>query len=192
MPPRCGHGCGRRPWSRCRLTTPSGARTCAPASGCCRRCPRCGTNSGRWAIATPWPDESTALFLLQNVFGVWPADGVVTDQLRARLHGYAEKAMREAAVHTSWHQPNEEFEAAVHRWLDDVVDGPVGVELTPDSSPNRARTPSATRSARSCWRSPSPAFPTCTRAPNCSTTASSTRQPQACGLCAAAGSARRP
>ena len=86
--------------------------------------------TGRWALATPWPDESTALFLLQNVFGVWPADGVVTDQLRARLHGYAEKAMREAAVHTSWHQPNEEFEAAVHRWLDDVVDGPIGVELT--------------------------------------------------------------
>ena len=86
--------------------------------------------TGRWAIATPWPDESTALFLLQNAFGVWPADGVVTDQLRERLHDYAEKAMREAAVHTSWHQPNEEFEAAVHRWLDDVVDGPVGVELT--------------------------------------------------------------
>ena len=86
--------------------------------------------TGRWAIATPWPDESTALFLLQNAFGVWPADGVVTDQLRERLHDYAEKAMREAAVHTSWHQPNEEFEAAVHQWLDDVVDGPVGVELT--------------------------------------------------------------
>jgi (1->4)-alpha-D-glucan 1-alpha-D-glucosylmutase len=86
--------------------------------------------TSRWALATPWPDESTALFLLQNVFGVWPTNGVVTDQLKARLHGYAEKAMREAAVHTSWHQPNEEFEAAVHRWLDDVVDGPVGVELT--------------------------------------------------------------
>jgi (1->4)-alpha-D-glucan 1-alpha-D-glucosylmutase len=86
--------------------------------------------TGRWALATPSPDASTGLFLLQNAFGVWPADGVVTDQLRERLHRYAEKAMREAAAHTSWHQPNEEFEAAVHRWLDDVVDGPVGAELT--------------------------------------------------------------
>ncbi|MDT5266471.1 MAG: (1-_4)-alpha-D-glucan 1-alpha-D-glucosylmutase [Mycobacterium sp.] len=86
--------------------------------------------TGRWALATPSPDASTGLFLLQNAFGVWPADGIVTDQLRERLHRYAEKAMREAAAHTSWHQPNEEFEAAVHRWLDDVVDGPVGVELT--------------------------------------------------------------
>jgi (1->4)-alpha-D-glucan 1-alpha-D-glucosylmutase len=86
--------------------------------------------TGRWALATPSPDASTGLFLLQNAFGVWPADGVVTDQLRERLHRYAEKAMREAAAYTSWHQPNEEFEAAVHRWLDDVVDGPVGAELT--------------------------------------------------------------
>jgi (1->4)-alpha-D-glucan 1-alpha-D-glucosylmutase len=86
--------------------------------------------TGRWALATPSPDAPTVQFLLQNMFGVWPPDGVVTDQFRERLHNYAEKAMREAAVHTSWHQPNEEFEAAVHRWLDDVVDGPVGVELT--------------------------------------------------------------
>jgi (1->4)-alpha-D-glucan 1-alpha-D-glucosylmutase len=84
----------------------------------------------KWTIMTPPPDGSTALFLLQNVFGVWPGDGAVTDQLRTRLHAYAEKAMREAAVHTNWHHPDETFEAAVHGWLDGVVDGPVGIELT--------------------------------------------------------------
>ena len=84
----------------------------------------------KWAETAPPPDGPTALFLLQNVFGVWPADGVVTDELRSRLHGYAEKAMREAAEHTSWNAPDETFEPAVHRWLDDVVDGPVGSELT--------------------------------------------------------------
>jgi (1->4)-alpha-D-glucan 1-alpha-D-glucosylmutase len=68
--------------------------------------------------------------LLQNVFGVWPADGVVTDELRARLHAYAEKAVREAAVHTSWNDPDAAFETAVHAWLDAVIDGPVGTELT--------------------------------------------------------------
>ena len=46
---------------------------------------------------TPAPDPATGLFLWQNIFGVWPADGVVTDELRARLHAYAEKAIREAA-----------------------------------------------------------------------------------------------
>jgi (1->4)-alpha-D-glucan 1-alpha-D-glucosylmutase len=84
----------------------------------------------KWAQLAPSPDATTANFLLQNVFGVWPVDGTVTEELRSRLHAYAEKAIREAAVHTSWNDPDEEFEAAVHRWLDDVVDGPVAEELT--------------------------------------------------------------
>jgi (1->4)-alpha-D-glucan 1-alpha-D-glucosylmutase len=46
------------------------------------------------------------------------------------MHAYAEKAIREAALHTTWNDPDEAFEAAVHQWLDDVVDGPVGVEMT--------------------------------------------------------------
>ena len=72
----------------------------------------------------------TGLFLWQNIFGVWPSDGSVTDELRARLHAYAEKAIREAAVHTTWNDPDAEFETAVHAWLDAVIDGPVAVELT--------------------------------------------------------------
>lgn len=83
-----------------------------------------------WAQRTPPPDSATGLFLLQNVFGVWPVDGVVTDELRARLHAYAEKAIREAAVHTTWNDPDTEFESGVHEWLDSVIDGPVAVELT--------------------------------------------------------------
>ena len=84
----------------------------------------------QWTLTTPPPDADTAHFLLQNVFGVWPVDGVVTEALRARLHGYAEKAIREAAAHTSWNQPNVDFEDAVHAWLDAVLDGPVAVALT--------------------------------------------------------------
>ena len=52
----------------------------------------------RWEIEAPSPDTATGQFLWQNIFGVWPAGGEVTDQLRERLHGYAEKAIREAAV----------------------------------------------------------------------------------------------
>ncbi|TPG32244.1 malto-oligosyltrehalose synthase [Mycolicibacterium hodleri] len=82
-----------------------------------------------WTLATPPPDAATGSFLWQNAFGVWPVDRAVSDDLRGRLHAYAEKAIREAALHTSWNDPDEEFEAAVHRWLDDVIDGPVGVEM---------------------------------------------------------------
>jgi (1->4)-alpha-D-glucan 1-alpha-D-glucosylmutase len=84
----------------------------------------------KWVLTTPPPDAATGLFLWQNVFGVWPVDGTVTDDLRSRIHAYAEKAIREAALHTTWNDPDEEFEGAVHRWLDDVVDGPVGREIT--------------------------------------------------------------
>jgi (1->4)-alpha-D-glucan 1-alpha-D-glucosylmutase len=84
----------------------------------------------KWTIMAPPPDGPTVAFLLQNVFGVWPRDGKVTEELRTRLHAYAEKAIREAGQHTTWNEPNENFEAAVHYWLDDVIDGPVGIELT--------------------------------------------------------------
>jgi len=85
---------------------------------------------GNWALEAPPPDPETGLFLLQNIFGVWPADGVMTDELRGRLHAYAEKAIREAAVHTTWNNPNTEFESALHGWFDAVLDGPVASELT--------------------------------------------------------------
>ena len=84
----------------------------------------------RWETATPAPDPVTGLFLWQNIFGVWPATGEVTSELRDRLHGYGEKAIREAAWHTSWQNPDADFESAVHGWLDAVLDGPVARELT--------------------------------------------------------------
>jgi (1->4)-alpha-D-glucan 1-alpha-D-glucosylmutase len=84
----------------------------------------------RWESIAPSPDVATGLFLWQNIFGVWPVSGEVTDELRERLHGYTEKAIREAALHTTWHDPDAEFEKAVHEWLDAVLDGPVTRELT--------------------------------------------------------------
>jgi (1->4)-alpha-D-glucan 1-alpha-D-glucosylmutase len=84
----------------------------------------------RWETLAPAPDPATGLFLWQNIFGVWPASGEVTGELRDRLHAYGEKAIREAAWHTSWQDPDADFEGAVHGWLDAVLDGPVARELT--------------------------------------------------------------
>ena len=83
-----------------------------------------------WETTAPSPDPATGLFLWQNIFGVWPVDGELTGELRDRLHAYAEKAIREAASHTSWNEPNTDFEGAVHGWLDTVLDGPAARELT--------------------------------------------------------------
>jgi (1->4)-alpha-D-glucan 1-alpha-D-glucosylmutase len=43
---------------------------------------------------------------------------------RARMHAYAEKAMREAAVQTSWIDPSLEFEAEFHHLVDSAYDVP--------------------------------------------------------------------
>jgi (1->4)-alpha-D-glucan 1-alpha-D-glucosylmutase len=83
-----------------------------------------------WETIAPSPDAATGLFLWQNIFGVWPVIGELTGALRDRLHGYAEKAIREAESHTSWQDPDPHFERAVHGWLDTVLDGPVAGELT--------------------------------------------------------------
>ncbi|NLP39183.1 MAG: malto-oligosyltrehalose synthase, partial [Corynebacterium pollutisoli] len=56
----------------------------------------------RVTSVVPAPDAGTGHFLLQNLLGVWPADGQITDALRERFHGYVIKALREASVHTTW------------------------------------------------------------------------------------------
>ncbi|NKY86235.1 malto-oligosyltrehalose synthase [Nocardia veterana] len=87
---------------------------------------------GAWLELVPPPDGPTAAFLLQNMFGVWPVDGrrpATVPHFRERLHRFAEKAVREAGLRSSWEEPDLDFEAEVHRWLDAVIDGPVGAEL---------------------------------------------------------------
>jgi (1->4)-alpha-D-glucan 1-alpha-D-glucosylmutase len=83
-----------------------------------------------WQQRAPSPDPATGMFLWQNIFGVWPIDGEVTPELRERLHAYATKAIREAAVRTTWNDPDDEFESAVHMWVDSVIGGEIAAELT--------------------------------------------------------------
>jgi (1->4)-alpha-D-glucan 1-alpha-D-glucosylmutase len=83
-----------------------------------------------WQSRTPSPDPMLGMFLLQNVFGVWPTDGQVTKELSDRLHAYAEKAMRESAARTSWNDPDSQFESDVHAWLETVIGGDIAAELT--------------------------------------------------------------
>ncbi|WP_072806422.1 malto-oligosyltrehalose synthase [Rhodococcoides yunnanense] len=83
-----------------------------------------------WELLVPSPDGATGLFLWQNIFGVWPADGVVTDELRSRIHAYAEKAIREAGLRTGWNDVDDTFEASVHQWVDSITRGSVADSLT--------------------------------------------------------------
>lgn len=63
------------------------------------------------------PDPATEYLLWQNLLGAWPVDA-------ARMHGFAEKACREAKTRTSWQTPDPGYEAAVHAWLDGLLADP--------------------------------------------------------------------
>ena len=63
------------------------------------------------------PDPAFAHLLWQTVAGAWPIE-------RERLHAYVEKASREAGASTSWADPDEQFEGAMHAVVDRFYDDP--------------------------------------------------------------------
>lgn len=82
-----------------------------------------------FALAPP-PDSATGHFLLQNVVGVWPEDGEITDELHQRLHDYATKAAREAGVNTTWFDQDADFEERAAGWIDALLEEPVAAAIT--------------------------------------------------------------
>jgi (1->4)-alpha-D-glucan 1-alpha-D-glucosylmutase len=69
----------------------------------------------RLLALVPLPDPGFGSLLWQAVVGAWPAS-------RARLHQYAEKAMREAGEHTTWTDPDASYEDAMHAAVDAAFD----------------------------------------------------------------------
>ncbi|MEP6478823.1 MAG: malto-oligosyltrehalose synthase, partial [Rhodoglobus sp.] len=55
--------------------------------------------------------------LWETIVGAWPVS-------RERLHGYAEKAAREAGDATGWASPDEDFETRMHALIDAAFDAP--------------------------------------------------------------------
>ena len=74
----------------------------------------------RLLALAPLPDPGFGSLLWQAVLGAWGSDP--DDVLRERLHGYAMKAMREAGDRTTWTEPDETYEAAVHAAVDAAFD----------------------------------------------------------------------
>jgi len=79
---------------------------------------------GAWEAAlsrlhrlVPVPDPGFGNLLWQAVLGAWPAH-------KDRLHGYAEKAMREAGDRTTWTAPDADYERAVHAVVEASHDDP--------------------------------------------------------------------
>ncbi|GAC55910.1 malto-oligosyltrehalose synthase [Gordonia hirsuta DSM 44140 = NBRC 16056] len=82
-----------------------------------------------WRL-TPPPHERTAYLLLQNIVGTWPADGIPDAALAQRLAAYTTKAMREAAVITSWAEPNIAAEQETLDWVAGLLTGEPATQIS--------------------------------------------------------------
>jgi (1->4)-alpha-D-glucan 1-alpha-D-glucosylmutase len=73
------------------------------------------------------PDRNDEYLLYQTLLGTWPP-GVVEEQgladYRDRIETYMIKAIREAKVHTSWINPNEEYEGAMRHFVRRLLSSP--------------------------------------------------------------------
>ncbi len=71
------------------------------------------------------PDANEECLLYQTLLGAWPIepfDAGERASLVARVQAYMTKALHEAKVHTSWINPNEEYDAAVSAFVADIMD----------------------------------------------------------------------
>jgi (1->4)-alpha-D-glucan 1-alpha-D-glucosylmutase len=84
----------------------------------------------------PAPSRNDEYLLYQTLLGAWPAEPLKPagrEHFRGRIAAYMQKATKEAKVHTSWINPNEEYDAAVRqfvaRLLPDTADDPFLADL---------------------------------------------------------------
>jgi (1->4)-alpha-D-glucan 1-alpha-D-glucosylmutase len=61
-----------------------------------------------------FPDRNAEYLLYQTLVGAWPIES-------ERVLAYMKKATREAKVHTSWTQPNPEYESALEAFIEGIL-----------------------------------------------------------------------
>ncbi|MEO8381514.1 MAG: malto-oligosyltrehalose synthase, partial [Acidobacteriota bacterium] len=67
------------------------------------------------------PDANEELLIYQTLVGVWPLEESEMPTLPQRMHGFLEKAAREAKTHSSWIDPNVEYESALQSFTANVL-----------------------------------------------------------------------
>ncbi len=71
------------------------------------------------------PDRNEELLLYQTLLGAWPfevPEGVALAELRGRILAYLQKALKEAKVHTSWANPDDEWDRGVEQFVSGLFD----------------------------------------------------------------------
>jgi (1->4)-alpha-D-glucan 1-alpha-D-glucosylmutase len=74
----------------------------------------------------PGPDRNDAFILFQALVAAWPLDGSPPKDFAERARGFFQKALREAKRHSSWTDPDEDYETKALGLVDACVkDGPL-------------------------------------------------------------------
>ncbi|HEX2252443.1 MAG TPA: malto-oligosyltrehalose synthase, partial [Thermoanaerobaculia bacterium] len=68
------------------------------------------------------PDANEEIFLYQTLVGAWPLRDPEEARFAERLEAYLVKAAREAKVHTSWLEPDAEYEEALVAFVRALLD----------------------------------------------------------------------
>lgn len=71
------------------------------------------------------PDKNDEYLLYQTLVGAWPLEGLnqtTKEKFRERISTYMEKVIKEAKVHCSWVNPNEEYENGVMEFIHKILD----------------------------------------------------------------------
>jgi (1->4)-alpha-D-glucan 1-alpha-D-glucosylmutase len=70
------------------------------------------------------PDRNDEYLFYQTLVGAWPAESFTPQEFadfRERIGTYMLKAVKEAKVHTSWVNPNEAYNHAVSKFVNEVL-----------------------------------------------------------------------
>jgi len=68
-----------------------------------------------------FPEGNTEYLIYQTLIGAWPLEEQHAPEFRERLKSYLLKATREAKTHTSWINPNDDYEGAIQTFIDAIL-----------------------------------------------------------------------
>jgi (1->4)-alpha-D-glucan 1-alpha-D-glucosylmutase len=104
----------------------------------------------RWAEANaahraevdgaPAPDANEEYLIYQTLIGAWPpGTDAPGEEFTNRIKAYMVKALHEAKVHSSWVNPNAEYDAAVQEFVGRILDPEKGRAFLADFLPLQTR-----------------------------------------------------
>ena len=79
----------------------------------------------------PAPDRNDEYRFYQALVGIWPGGEQVPGDLVERLQGYMIKAVKEAKLHSSWINADEQYEAALRSFVERVLTGSHAAKFLP-------------------------------------------------------------